>query len=666
MRLARRFHLLFWTVRYLSLTQIAVRLKRITRGVWRRRIRATAPDPSDWRPGAPQPLYAGLRDVGLPGPWHTELSEALGAAREIAHGRFCFLNRPVGFSSQIGWHDPELSQLWRYHLHYFGYVQELLSWSAAERDPEAYNVFRYMAQSWIASNRLLKGDGWHPYTISLRAVNWLHAVSAFEVELASDQEFKRQLLSNLYGQGRVLANDLELDVRGNHLLENLRALLWLGLSFEGREPRSWFERAMHLLQVELDEQVLSDGGHFERAPGYHLIVLKNCLEIALWLRRNSHVPAWLDDALRRMLSYLLTILAPDGQVPLLKDTSLDAGPNPYDLFVVAALYFSDPAYKRSEHFGLYPLLLFGHEGWGHFREWPLNSTPVDSALLKESRYCVMRDDAAEDYLIFDVGKPSPDYLPAHAHADLLSFELLVQGRRIVVDSGVYEYTSGPWRDFFRSTRAHNTVEVAGENQSEVWGSFRMAKRARPGSARWLAEGGCIVAQGSHDGYARLRVPALHRRTVLWRRCSFWLVVDELQGHGEVNLASYIHLAPGLDMPVSGTDSWVVAGLVERLHIRSVGFAGASLVSGHIDTPRQGWYSPKFGVLMRNCVLTLRQSGRLPIVTAYVISKGRPADVFLSNEPSCTNVLVAHQGERYSIRIEQTGAFSLHQQGLSHQ
>ena len=96
-----------------------------------------------------------------------------------------------------------------------------------------------------------------------------------------------------------------------------------------------------------------------------------------------------------------------------------------------------------------------------------------------SGYYAVNDFAREDFLIVDAGPVCPDYLPAHAHADMLNYELVIRGRRVIVDSGVYEYQAGAWRDYFRSTRAHNTVEINRENQSEVWSSFRVARRARP-------------------------------------------------------------------------------------------------------------------------------------------------------------------------------------------
>ena len=85
----------------------------------------------------------------------------------------------------------------------------------------------------------------------------------------------------------------------------------------------------------------------------------------------------------------------------------------------------------------------------------------------------------EAVLLIDVAPIGPDYLPGHAHADTLSYELSLYGKRVLVNSGTSRYGSGPKRDWERSTAAHNTVEVDGQSSSETWSGFRVARRAYP-------------------------------------------------------------------------------------------------------------------------------------------------------------------------------------------
>ncbi|MCA9998627.1 MAG: hypothetical protein KDE56_22845, partial [Anaerolineales bacterium] len=334
---------LYWhTLRYLTLTQMWYRGRRMVRRRWWQWRQKPLPHPTSWDLNKISLLYVGLNSLKQLPNWPDLTAEACARAKEIANGRFHFLNQTV---DQPHWHDPNLSQLWRYQFHYFHYVQPLLVWAAVDPDHQAHHTFLRLAHAWINDNAQYAGDGWHPYTISLRSVNWLHALVHFHPHLI-DTPQASVLLSSLYGQGQMLYTDLERDVRGNHLLENLRALIWLGIAFAGAEPTQWLTTGLDLLQRETHEQILADGGHFERTPGYHLVILKDYLEIALWLRRNGvKVPPWLDAALECMLSYLVKTLFADGNVALFKDTARDQIPNPYDLLTIGAQYFVEPRYK---------------------------------------------------------------------------------------------------------------------------------------------------------------------------------------------------------------------------------------------------------------------------------------------------------------------------------
>ena len=623
----------YWhTLRYLTLQQAWIRGRRVFRRKLWRVYGTTAPQPSGWQLAQTVPLYLGLSELESIPQWSEKVANALTEAASIAGERFSFLNQTVLFEGEIGWHSDQVSQLWRYHLHYFDYVQSLIVHHASQPSSPASLVFQNLATSWIQSNRQLCGDGWHPYTISLRVVNWLHALAG----LPMTPDFRETLLKSLYGQVRFLFADLELDVRGNHLLENLRALIWAGVVFEGKEPEKWLRRALSLLESETTEQILPDGGHFERSPSYHLILLKDYLEIGLWLRRNRHeVPAWLDAAIRRMSAYLVAILPPDGQLPLLKDTTLDTTPNAQDLLATTSLYFNTPDFKLTEVLGLYPLLLFGLEGFQRFSAWPKisNTQSTSTVALRESGHYIIRSNGT--YLIIDAGKVCPDYLPAHAHADLFTYELHVAGKRIVVDSGVYEYQQGAWRDYFRSTPAHNTVDVSGQNQSEVWSSFRVARRAVPTVTFWHEHPDYVILQAKHDGYLRLRPSVVHRRTILWHTIGFVVVFDELFGHGEITTRNYVHLHPDVAMRSAGQGRWQLG---QNPPVWLTSPQDGSIVCGQED-PKQGWYSESFGQVYPNPVFILSQTGSLPLRYSYAISTMASLDLACESRENSVDILL---------------------------
>ena len=323
-------------------------------------------------------------------------------------------------------------------------------------------------------------------------------------------------MESIADQAGYLFDDLEMDVRGNHLIKNLKAMIFVSVAFRFAKSEQFLKQALTLLKIETAEQILPDGGHFERNPGYHLTVLKDYLDIGLLLQRNGNRQYdWLDGAISRMASWAIKIQTPDGKLPTLKDTTWSPRePSVEEILCVSATYLNEPTLKKSLDSAIYPILLFGVDEENPFGESPVMQLAVNSIAFEDSGFFVFKGGNGQDFLVVDVGKPCPDYLPAHAHADMFSFELYIGGERVFVDSGVYEYAAGKWRDYFRSTRAHNSVEVNGKDQSEVWASFRVARRSVPIGTKWHFDERVQWIQSQHDGYTRLPVKIIHRRSVI--------------------------------------------------------------------------------------------------------------------------------------------------------
>lgn len=580
-----RLVLLFQTARHLSPSQIAARLRFMLLRRWRAASRKRFVPPQTYELAAHAPLWTGLAEARN----HPGAAARIARAGWIAAGRFQFIGQEKQFDAEPDWHGATASRLWRYHLHYFDYVLDL----ALTGD---YATFRRLVQSWLRANAVQSGDGWHPYTVSLRVVNWCHALGAFAGELDGDSAFRDQLCRAIAGQAHFLAHNCETDVRGNHLIENLRALLWASIAFGGDEARRWRNRAVEMLQREIGEQVLADGAHFERAPGYHLAVLRGLLDLTVFARRNGAALPWLDAAVSRMQRFLAVITGPHDRLPLFKDTTLSDDLTPSDLLRPDSFYAT----------------LVG--------EPPAASPPPPRVAFGEGGYFVVRSD--DSFLVADFGFVCPDYLPAHAHADLFSFELTLDGVPQVVDSGVFTYEAGKWRDWFRSTAAHNTVEVEGENQSEVWAAFRVGRRARPRNVMHVESGAAAIIQGEHDGYARLANPVLHRRTIVSLHQSV-IVIDQLFGRGTVRATSRVHLHPDATIGVHGFNAR--------------------------RSSEQGWYSERFGEKVSNEVITLEATGAMPLCFGYCVTRAPEVSFDVTGDGEDVAVRVT-AGETTSIVV----------------
>ena len=507
-------------------------------------------------------------------------------AKALLSNTFNFLNTEIRFDSQIDWQVSRASKLWRYNLHYFDYAQDLGLFYQSTGSDKPYGKFKSLALDWIAQNKIGKSEGWEAYPVSLKIVNWFLALHLFSEKISTDSKFYEQLLKSLFRHALFLERNLEYHICGNHLIKNGKALTFAGLFFKGREADRWYKKGTSLLWKELQEQILADGGHFERSPMYHLIVLQDYLEIYLLLRDNNRdVPSYVEDKIKSMLDFLVKILQPDRNIPLLNDSAFEVATHPKTLLEI------------------------GESLFGQFRA----DSKQASFALDSSGYYVMRDKSGEKYLIVDCGKICPDYLPPHAHCDTLSYELSIRNERIIVDSGVYEYTSGRWRDFYRSTRAHNTVVVDGLNQSDVWGSFRAGRRANPLDLKWMVRKNITFFEGGHDGYLK-KIGVLHKRKIVFVDNDFWLIFDELDGIGTHIVEEYLHFHPEIEVTCEDA---IVAKKSKRhiLQIIPFGKPETRILQGELE-PIQGWYSPEFGKKEPNPILLLRYEASLPVRIGY--------------------------------------------------
>ncbi len=408
----------------------------------------------------------------------------------------------------VGWDDPSLEKLWRYHLHYF---DDLNAQDAAARTP----WHQALLTRWVRENPPGSGTGWEPYPTSLRVVNWAKwALRGNSLPL--------ECIHSLAVQCRWLARRLELHLLGNHLFANAKALVFAGLFFEGDEAAAWLERGLRILEREVPEQFLADGGHFERSTMYHALALEDMLDLcnltdvfraALSPRRLETIDGW-RSRIAPMQAWLAAMSHPDGDIALFNDAAIGIAPTPAELAMYAA------------RLGL-PVPAAAREGVTH---------------LAASGYIRLEHGAA--VVLLDVAPVGPDYLPGHAHADTLSFELSLSGQRIVVNSGTSCYGRSTERCRQRGTAAHSTLQIDGADSSEVWSGFRVARRARPFGLLVSSRPGESEVTCSHDGYKRLPSSPIHSRC--WRLTPESMhVVDTVTGNlGQKVVRFFFH--PGVE------------------------------------------------------------------------------------------------------------------------
>lgn len=598
------------TIRHLTARQIAARIS-----LWGRfRLYARFPQAARLHLGGRARVDAsGLDGIArwqatkFPGPLSPrQLDLATGGAER----RFTFLNLPnVAGAGSLDWQAPGMSKLWQYHLHYADYVAALALGMQRGHDSRWGEHALMLVEDWIDANPPGHQPGWEPYPLSLRVVNWAIALAALGPRV--DEVRRARIAGSLAAQSRFLARHLEHHLGGNHLVKNAKALIVMGVALDCPEAPAWRARGRRLMLDAMQRQVLADGGHVERSPLYHGIVMEDLLDVlALAAVTGQERPPDVDQVAlagvaRRMAAWFAHMRHPDGGLALFNDCVVAGEPGPGALLAYAA------------------------------RVLACEPSPDGTVALPESGYYVVR--RGEGRAVIDCGHVGPDELPAHAHADTLSFELSLAGERVVVDAGTAEYALDDLRRYVRSTAAHNTVRVDEDEQSEVWASFRVGRRARPVGARIVEAGDHVVFAGAHDGYARLGV--IHHRHIVATDIA-WVVVDELRGRGYHRFESYLHLHPDLRLEAVGK-AWRVVGDRDDLRIFPIGAVTCE--------EAQGWYCPDWGRATRAPVLTFRGEADAPVTFGYVLAP-HGADVEVAVEADATGVALTGRVAGQPLRM----------------
>jgi hypothetical protein len=543
------------------------------------------------------------------------------SAERLDRGEFILLNREQKLGYPVQWNPQDSTRLWRYNLHYFDYALDLGVLAKWRRDEKAGDTLRKLIDDWIASNPVGVGAGWHSYPISRRIVNWLQAGSLASGAIDWDRKgFRKTWTQSVFQQTLFLEDHLEVDLSGNHLLANGKALFFAGVFWGSEVGSRWREIGQSLLWQGLKDQILEDGGHYERSPMYHAIVLQDYLQVIHLLHVEGHqTPPRVRERLILMADFLHSMLHPDGRIALFADAAFGIAYESSDVLAAAEHLLEVSGRWAGTVPGPFCSLVQVPSGTATGAS---NLFTAKSSSLTATGYFSLGDVLEGDKLIVD-GKPmGPDFLPAHGHCSLFSYELSIAGERFIVDSGVQEYEAGPWREYWRSTRAHNTVSVDGAEQSEIWASFRVGQRTSLQGRTYLQRGLSAIFVGLHRGFAGQKQPTPHRRFIVALPRRRWVILDEVFGAGNHTVQSFIHLAPDIvcrpeDQMVSLRSTLREMRLYPWFENAGSG-ARVACVRGQTE-PVQGWYAPEFGKVFPNPVVVLSLSSALPARFGYLLA-----------------------------------------------
>jgi hypothetical protein len=466
--------------------------------------------------------------------------------------------------------------------------------------------------SWWEENPFLSGAHWTSgIELGIRLISWAWARRLLNGWDGAPVLFEENPIAvrQIWWHQRYLATFVS---RGssanNHVIAEAAGRLVAALAFPWYpESERWAAQAARLLEAELAHNTFPSGVNREMAFEYHGLVA----ELALVAGAEADLAGRpLSAGTWERLASMLDVIA----------ATVDArlGPPRYGDGDDGHALVLSPEADRWQSLLSAGRAIFGAPEW-----WPTTIPDVASVVL--AHMCTARpagkrpssrpahfDDAGlailrsapahgpEIWCRCDSGPQGFLAIAAHGHADALSVEARFDGVEVLADPGTYCYHGEPqWRSYFRSTLGHNTLELAGRDQSDPGGPFLWSRQARSELLVWRPDddGGLWSAQ--HDGYRVLDPPATHRRTVKLRSSQRELeIVDEVTGGGAYACRLAFHFGPQVRASLDGAQlalEWPApGGGTQRAVISLPPELGWHLARGQ-DLPVLGWYSARFGV-----------------------------------------------------------------------
>lgn len=479
----------------------------------------------------------------------------------------------------------------------------------ASGDEKYAQAIKEQLESWLAQCPYGYGMNWRsPMELSIRLINWVWVIDlTLESEIFSGT-FRDQLLHSIYLHlWQVTRKYSQGSSANNHLIGEAGGVFITTCYFpQMTNAAKWQEQSFAILCREIELQTFTDGSNKELALEYQFFVLQFfliCGLVGRWCGKDFPPQYWHN--MEKQLLFVGQLQegggspvffgdADDGYVLNLGDSHTDPKP----LLGAGAVLFNNTKcktwagdYSESLHW------LFGATGRTKFAD---NTPDTGNDRLAchsfaDSGFYLLQSGKSNSRerisVLFDCGQLGFGSIAAHGHADALSFTLKAFGEDILIDPGTYDYFTYPdWRRYFRSTLAHNTIEVDDQDQSVMLGLFLWGKRATAKCLDWQPQDNGGLVKGEHDGYSRLKDPVLHRRTLQLEGDKRHLnITDEVvaKSHHRLRLAFHfaptctIHQLDDSDFRITGQNGWATLSLDKSL--------APEVFQGSIHPPL-GWVS----------------------------------------------------------------------------
>jgi hypothetical protein len=589
-------------------------------------------------------------------PWTDELTSILDkSAKAFVDQRITLLGREwpsaqdQKFQNKSYWHiDPVTGTFWPgadrfcfdvnyrhdaskgdvkfvWELNRLQFLQPAALMAAKKKNPQLSRKVLETVLSWMEANPPLTGVNWSSgIEIALRLVSLAVIVSVTDRDLI-DEFTRRRLRAFVAAHAYWLARfpSLFSSANNHRVAEGLGLVIASALAPDLPEASKYQSEGASIIRDAPMSQFFSDGVGAEQSPTYSAFTLEMIAVAHAVMSPHARDPSPRQQLVNAAF-HLSSMLDQNGVCPRIGDDDegrvLAISPireERYVASITAALagQLDEPRLCPERRDAHWRDLLFSA---------PVTGAPPQDGIITfpEGGYTIAREtiNNRNILLVFDHGPLGFLSIAAHGHADALAIWLHVDGVPIFVDAGTYLYHSGGvWRDHFRSTGCHNTLEIAGHSQSLTAGSFNWKHKAKA----WLEDKKneppwSITAR--HDGYST-RFGVQHERT-LRRTGSGFMIVDQLDGDLEqIHSAKQKFLVnPSLQIKREGHGIVILQDEKPLVRVTSPSCGDMQISMGRAEG--DAFYSPAFGAKVPASAISIAPTvASSEIVTHIEIAPG---------------------------------------------
>lgn len=532
---------------------------------------------------------------------------------------------------------------------------------------------------WDKQNPYKTGIAWSSALevgVRVQALVWI--LNFYKAAPNPDNKTLKTLLKLIYLSSVYLHENLSIYFSPyNHLIGETAGLFSAGYLFPGFKNAARYEKeSWRIMEDQTGKQFYPDGGLVEQATFYHHFTLGFFLQALAFKKLNGEsVPEIFLNRLEKATEFAMFMTKPEGRLPYLGDIDN-----------ARSIYFSDPTHWDFNSFQAVGAALFKRADMkyaaGSFKEdafWilpesdrqlfeALETEPLADGIIQfmDTGYTIFRnkmlfgmmDHGSIAHGVYHDETPSA----AHGHADLLAVELSAFGESFLIDPGFSNYRGDfNWHAYFRSTAAHNTIEIDGFSQAKQGGILQWSHAPKFKLLKTVREEWLQGVSAEHYGYERLPGKPVHRRSFLYVDDLFFISIDQVYADSEERAKHQIYYHQHFDKEIyiekkDNQNRLLAKGKYGNLDLYYFN-ADSSQLNFYLfkggDGPDKGWISPTY--LDRTPAYVARIGGEfnLPfvLVTLYLpFTGGEPWQV----SGQWPEVEIQRNNIKYSLSVKQGG------------